>query len=186
MLPRRSHISSGVYECLAGWKNRYSFAHGNSSVTIKTSVYETYKARMPWLLLLMISATFTGAIISNLEEKLVAFAGVDVPPYQSGQFEAKDRHITKRGSSDLRKNLYQVIGCLMQHSMEKDPVYRFVAYKKAEGKHFYSYMVAGCNKFLRIYYARVKAYLNCLEQQEPDSLVDGSGGSEVVLQSLDC
>ena len=119
-------------------------------------------------------------------EKLVAFAGVDVPPYQSGQFEAKDRHITKRGSSDLRKNLYQVIGCLMQHSMEKDPVYRFVAHKKAEGKHFYSYMVAGCNKFLRIYYARVKAYLNHLEQQESDSLIDGSGGSEVVLQPLDC
>ena len=119
-------------------------------------------------------------------EKLVAFAGVDVPPYQSGQFEAKDRHITKRGSSDLRKNLYQVIGCLMQHSMEKDPVYRFVAHKKAEGKHFYSYMVAGCNKFLRIYYARVKAYLNHLEQQELDSLIDGSGGSEVVLQPLDC
>ena len=41
MLPRRSHISSGVSECLAGWKNRYSFAHGNSSVTIKTSVYES-------------------------------------------------------------------------------------------------------------------------------------------------
>jgi hypothetical protein len=119
-------------------------------------------------------------------EKLVAFAGVDVPPYQSGQFEAKDRHITKRGSSDLRKNLYQVIGCLMQHSMEKDPVYRFVAHKKAEGKHFYSYMVAGCNKFLRIYYARVKAYLNLMEQQEPISFIDGSGGSEVVLQPLDC
>ena len=71
-------------------------------------------------------------------------------------------------------------------NMEKDPVYRFVAHKKAEGKHFYSYMVAGCNKFLRIYYARVKAYLNHLEQQESDSLIDGSGGSEVVLQPLDC
>lgn len=115
-------------------------------------------------------------------ENLVAFAGVDVPPYQSGQFESKNRHITKRGSSDLRKSLYQVIGCLMQHSMEKDPVYRFVAHKRAEGKHFYVYMVAGCNKFLRIYYARVKAYLNYLDQ-----LSDGSnGGSEVALQPLDC
>lgn len=115
-------------------------------------------------------------------ENLVAFAGVDVPPYQSGQFESKSRHITKRGSSDLRKSLYQVIGCLMQHSMEKDPVYRFVAYKRSEGKHFYVYMVAGCNKFLRIYYARVKAYLNYLDQ-----LSDGSSrGSEVALQPLDC
>lgn len=115
-------------------------------------------------------------------ENLVAFAGVDVPPYQSGQFESKSRHITKRGSSDLRKSLYQVIGCLIQHSMEKDPVYRFVAHKRAEGKHFYVYMVAGCNKFLRIYYARVKTYLNYLDQLSDRS----SCGSEVALQPLDC
>ena len=36
----------------------------------KTSVFSTFKARIPWLLLLMISATFTGAIISGFEEKL--------------------------------------------------------------------------------------------------------------------
>lgn len=36
----------------------------------KTSVFETFKARIPWLMLLMISATFTGAIISNFENKL--------------------------------------------------------------------------------------------------------------------
>ena len=39
----------------------------------KTSVFETFKARIPWLLLLMISATFTGAIISGFEEKLKVF-----------------------------------------------------------------------------------------------------------------
>ena len=31
--------------------------------------------------------------------------------------------------------------------------------KRAEGKHFYVYMVAGAAKFLRVYYARVKAHL---------------------------
>lgn len=36
----------------------------------KTSVWSTFKARIPWLLLLMISATFTGAIISSFEAKL--------------------------------------------------------------------------------------------------------------------
>lgn len=36
----------------------------------KTSVFSTFKSRIPWLLLLMISATFTGAIISSFEEKL--------------------------------------------------------------------------------------------------------------------
>lgn len=36
----------------------------------KTGVFSTFKARIPWLLILMISATFTGAIISNFEAKL--------------------------------------------------------------------------------------------------------------------
>ncbi|MBQ9468734.1 MAG: magnesium transporter [Clostridia bacterium] len=39
---------------------------------IKTSVFALWKARIPWLLLLMISATFTGAIISGFESKLAA------------------------------------------------------------------------------------------------------------------
>ncbi|MCQ2455577.1 MAG: magnesium transporter [Clostridia bacterium] len=42
----------------------------------KTGIFETFKARIPWLLLLMISATFTGAIISKFEDKLTVFAGL--------------------------------------------------------------------------------------------------------------
>ncbi len=42
----------------------------------KTGVFETVKARIPWLMLLMISATFTGAIISGFEEKLTLFSGL--------------------------------------------------------------------------------------------------------------
>ena len=38
----------------------------------KTGVFETWKKRIPWLLLLMISATFTGMIISKYEEALSA------------------------------------------------------------------------------------------------------------------
>ena len=37
--------------------------------------------------------------------------------------------------------------------------------KRAEGKHFYVYMVAGAAKFLRIYYVTVKAYLDATEAQ---------------------
>ena len=37
---------------------------------LKTGVFETFCARIPWLLFLMISATFTGAIISSFEERL--------------------------------------------------------------------------------------------------------------------
>ena len=40
---------------------------------MKTGVFETWKKRIPWLLLLMISATFTGAIITHYEEALGAY-----------------------------------------------------------------------------------------------------------------
>ncbi len=36
----------------------------------KTSVFETFKKRIPWLMLLMISATFTGGIITSFESAL--------------------------------------------------------------------------------------------------------------------
>ena len=39
---------------------------------LKTSIWETFKARFPWLLLLMISATFTGQIIASFENALAA------------------------------------------------------------------------------------------------------------------
>ena len=41
---------------------------------LKTSVWDTYKSRIPWLLLLMVSATFTGQIIARFEDALSAFA----------------------------------------------------------------------------------------------------------------
>lgn len=37
---------------------------------MKTGVFETYRKRIPWLMVLMISATFTGWIISSYEEAL--------------------------------------------------------------------------------------------------------------------
>ena len=39
---------------------------------LKTSVFDTWKARIPWLLLLMVSATFTGMIITGFEDALAA------------------------------------------------------------------------------------------------------------------
>ena len=39
---------------------------------MKTGVFETWKKRIPWLLLLMVSATFTGHIIQSFEEQLAA------------------------------------------------------------------------------------------------------------------
>lgn len=41
---------------------------------LKTSVLETFKARSPWLMLLMLSATFTGLIMTHFEDAMMACA----------------------------------------------------------------------------------------------------------------
>lgn len=40
---------------------------------MKTSVIDTWKKRMPWLLLLMISATLTGSVLTTFEDALMAY-----------------------------------------------------------------------------------------------------------------
>ena len=39
----------------------------------RTGVFETFRKRIPWLLFLMISATFTGAIITRFEDALATY-----------------------------------------------------------------------------------------------------------------
>ncbi len=97
------------------------------------------------------------------KKALVAFAGIDAPPYQSGTVDVRSRSISKRGSASLRRTLFLVMGVLLQNSPVDEPVYQFMVKKHAEGKPYRVYMMASANKFLRIYYARVKAYLNSLE-----------------------
>jgi len=43
---------------------------------MRTSVWETYKKRIPWLLLLMVSATFTGSIITSFEDALSVYVAL--------------------------------------------------------------------------------------------------------------
>lgn len=43
---------------------------------MKTSVWETFKKRIPWLLLLMVSATFTGQIITSFEDALSVYVAL--------------------------------------------------------------------------------------------------------------
>jgi transposase len=97
------------------------------------------------------------------KESLVCFAWLEAPPYQSGKFESENRSISKKGSPHLRKTLFQVMECYLQRSPAAEPVYQFIDRKRAEGKHYYSYMTAGSAKFLRIYYARVKEFLSKLD-----------------------
>ena len=85
---------------------------------------------------------------------LNSFAGNDALPYQSGQFESRNRHISKRGSSALRKACFEVMQALKLTKPQDDPVYQFILKKEQEGKPYNVAKMAGVNKFLRIYYAR--------------------------------
>lgn len=87
---------------------------------------------------------------------LIAYAGIDTPPYESGQFVGSNRKITKRGSAALRKVGYETMRCIKTHPRPEDPVYQYVIKKESEGKAKKAAKIAGLNKFLRIYYARVK------------------------------
>lgn len=97
------------------------------------------------------------------KKALVAFAGIDAPPYQSGQMEIRSRSISKRGSAVLRRTLFLVMSAILRCSPADEPVYQFMARKRTEGKPYRVYMMASANKFLRIYYATVKQYLDSLE-----------------------
>lgn len=97
------------------------------------------------------------------KKALVAFAGIDASPYQSGQMDVRSRSISKRGSASLRRTLFLVMNVLLRTSPADEPVYHFMEKKRAEGKPYKVYMMASANKFLRIYYASVKAYLDYLE-----------------------
>ena len=90
------------------------------------------------------------------KHSLIAYAGIDAPPYQSGTFFATERHISKRGNAYLRKVGFEVMQCLIKHSPEDDPVYDFIQKKRSEGKACTEAMIAGLNKFLRVYYGKVK------------------------------
>lgn len=95
---------------------------------------------------------------------LIAYAGIDSPEFQSGAFAATTRRISKRGSSLLRKTGYEVMQSLKRIRAEDNPIYQYMLKKEREGKHKKVAKIAGLNKFLRIYYARVK---ECLLRQNP-------------------
>ena len=92
---------------------------------------------------------------------ITAFAGVDPGVNDSGDYSQKSVHASKHGSPLLRKTLFQVMDVLVKTKPD-DPVYLFMDKKRTQGKPYYVYMTAGANKFLRIYYGRVKEYLASL------------------------
>lgn len=97
---------------------------------------------------------------------ITAFAGVDPGADQSGTHEAKSTRTSKSGPPELRRALFLVMDCLLKTMPQDDPVYRFMDKKRSEGKPYLVYMTAGANKFLRIYYGKVKEYLASLPLEE--------------------
>ena len=97
---------------------------------------------------------------------IVGFAGVDPGVDESGKHSAKSVPTTKRGSPHLRKTLYQIVCTYLRKAPANEPVYQFLDKKRAEGKPYFVYMTAAQNKFLRIYYARVKECLEAFDAQQ--------------------
>ena len=97
------------------------------------------------------------------KKALVAYAGIDAPPNDSGDISGRHRGMSKVGSSSLCRTLFLVMSVYLQKSPPDEPIYQFMDKKRAEGKPYRIYMMASANKFLRIYYASVKQYLDTLE-----------------------
>lgn len=111
------------------------------------------------------------------KKSLVAFAGVDPMPNQSGEKNVRSNRSSKRGSPYLRKTLFNIMGIYLRCSPADEPVYQFLDRKRVEGKPFYIYMTAGANKFLRRYYAKVRDYLATLDGLPPVDM-DSTGLSQ--------
>ena len=98
------------------------------------------------------------------KKALVAYAGIDAPPNDSGDVTGRHKNMSKVGASSLRRTLFLVMSVYLQTAPLDEPVYQFMDRKRAEGKPYRVYMMASANKFMRIYYATVKTYLDTLEQ----------------------
>ena len=98
-------------------------------------------------------------------EAITAYAGVDPGVDESGKRVRKSNNASKCGSARLRKTLFLVMTSLLQTKPD-DAVFRFLDRKRSEGKPYNVYMTAGANKFLRIYYGKVKAELARQAAQE--------------------
>lgn len=87
---------------------------------------------------------------------IIAYAGLDAPPYQSGQFEATNRHISKRGNKYLRKTGYEIMKSVKSNVNSDNELRAYIVKKENEGKLKKVAKIAGLNKFLRMYYGKVK------------------------------
>lgn len=93
-------------------------------------------------------------------KKLVAFAGLDPSVYESGKFKSSHNRISKRGSTHLRKALYQAASAGVRKSKKGSPnnsiLYDYYIKKTDEGKAKKVAIIAVAHKLLRIIYGMWK------------------------------
>lgn len=94
------------------------------------------------------------------KKSLIAFAGIEPQPNDSGKVVDNDSGISKVGSAVLRRTLFLIMTVILQTHPQDEPVFQFMDKKRSEGKPYKVYMMASANKFLRIYYARVKTVMD--------------------------
>ena len=85
------------------------------------------------------------------KKALVAYAGLDAPPNDSGDVTGRHKSMSKVGASSLRRTLFLVMSVYLRRAPLDEPVYQFMDRKRTEGKPYRVYMMASANKFLRIY-----------------------------------
>lgn len=110
------------------------------------------------------AATILGEI-GNIEnfnsaKQLIAYAGLDPSVFQSGSFRAKNNKISKRGSTYLRKALYQAASAAVRNRPNGpcNPVlFEYYCNKVDSGKSTRVALIATCNKLLRIIFGILKS-----------------------------
>jgi len=97
----------------------------------------------------VIAATILGEIgdIQRFDslKQLVAYAGIDPAVYQSGQFQASQTHMSKRGSPYLRHALWMAATVARMHDSELKAYYDK---RRDEGKAYGTVIGAICRKLL--------------------------------------
>ena len=68
------------------------------------------------------------------KKALVAYAGLDAPPNDSGDVTGRHKSMSKVGASSLRRTLFLVMSVYLQNAPLDESVYQFMDKKRAEGK----------------------------------------------------
>lgn len=110
---------------------------------------------------LQLIAEIGDALRFTRRNAITAFAGLDPGVNESSRYVQKNVPTSKWDSAELRKTSFQVMDVLIKIMTQDDPVYKFIDKKRSQGKPYY--MTTGANKFLRIYYGRVRDYLVSLQ-----------------------